>query len=293
MKHLAKIFLILLATSGTRAASQTPAGPRMSFEVASIKAAPSGNTRRFITSSPNQFLATSYAVKGWIAYAYHVRGEQVLGVSGWMDSDGWDIQAKIKEGENPPRTGPVTAAILTEPDPPALMLQSLLEERFSLRVHREKRDLPVYELNVAKSGLRMKLNQDPPAETPRNLAEALGARGDKLPRGVSRQSRGLFEGNAIPMWRIVAALTNTVGRTVVDRTGLDGEYDFKLQWAPDFSIDPGSFGGVAPNPNQASPPSQFPEIFTALRERLGLQLVSSRAPLDVIVIDSVQKPSEN
>src|SRR5437879_1394643 len=135
-----------------------------------------------------------------------------------MDAFGeMEIQGKIKEGANPRRTGPVTAAILTEPDPVALMLQSLLADRFALKMHREKKEFPVYELVVAKGGLKMKLNQRP-AAAPLSLEEmrASVAKGI-LPRGVSSQSRGKFVGSAIPMWRIVGALTNYFDRTIIDK----------------------------------------------------------------------------
>jgi uncharacterized protein (TIGR03435 family) len=266
-----------------------------SFEVASIKPVAPANARRFATSGPNQFLATGYSLRGLIAFAYRLRQDQVLGGSGWMLSDQWEIQAKIKEGANPRRTGPLTAATFNEPDPSALMLQSLLADRFSLKMHHEKKEFPVYELVIAKGGLKMRLNEDPPVTTAQDPADFRGFAIQKgiIPRGVSTQSRGLFEGRGILLVRIVIMLSGLVDRTVIDKTGLDGEYDLKLQWAPDFNIDPGSFAGIAPITGQATTPSPFPSIFTALQEQLGLQLISTKAPLDVIVIDGVQKPSEN
>ena len=272
---------------------QTPARERLSFEVASIKPVTETDVRRFMTSDQSRFLATGLSVKDLIAYAYRLRDYQVIGASGWMLSDEWEIQGKIKEGANPRTTGPLTEAMLTEPGPIALMVQSLLEDRLGLKVHREKKEFPVYELVVAKGGLKMKLNQQPD-RGPVSFDEMRAAMAKGIvPRGTTSQSRGRFEGAGIPMFSIRNSLMGYFDRTIIDKTGLEGDYDFKLQWTPDSSFDPGSFFGRTSAPGQLPEPGGFPSIFTALQEQLGLQLVSAKAPLDVVVIDSARKPSEN
>jgi uncharacterized protein (TIGR03435 family) len=247
----------------------------------------------FLTSDQGRFLATGFSVRDLIVYAYRLRNYQVIGASGWMLSDKWEIQGKIKEGDNPRPTGVLTEAMLTEPGPIALMVQSLLEDRFAFNMHREKREFPVYGLVVAKVGLKMKLNEQPDSgPVSFDQMHAAMVKGI-VPRGTTRQSRGLFEGTGIPMFSIRNSLMGYFDRTIIDMTGLKGNYDFKLQWTPDPALDPGSFFGTTPTPDQLPAPSIFPSIFTALQEQLGLQLVSAKAPLDVVVIDSVRKPSEN
>jgi uncharacterized protein (TIGR03435 family) len=175
-----------------------------------------------------------------------------------------------------------------------MMVQSLIEDRFQLKMHREIKELPVYELLVAKSGLKMKLSAD---QSPEALQESgskpppLPQRGGPAPRGVLRMGRGSLETNGAPVSNFILGLSQQLGRPVIDKTGITGFYDIKLQWTPELGQ-----GQVAPGGSEPAPPPpdiSGPSIFTAIQEQLGLRLESSKGPVEVLVIDSVQKPTEN
>jgi uncharacterized protein (TIGR03435 family) len=280
---LAAVAAVVLAAMP--AVPQAPSADKPVFEVISIKP----NTATGIAAVGDQpggrFVASHIALRRLIQYAY--RGnQQFLGGPSWLDDDRWDIEAKAAEGTVPPR-----AAIpdMNVPDTVALMVQSLLEDRFKLKSHRETRDLPLYELTVAKGGSKMKLSDD---QTP--PAALLGAGGNQrrgaLQRGGIRLGRGNIEAQAQSMSIFATALGALYAdRPVVDKTGLKGLYDIRLQWTQDQGLTaaPGP-GGV---PSTTAPLG--PSLFTALEDQLGLKLESAKGPLPVLVIDSVQKPSEN
>src|SRR5262249_28618304 len=114
-------------------------------------------------------------------------------------------------------------------------------------------------------------------------------RGGPMPRGSARLGRGNFEANAVPFETLVTALSQELGRTVINKTNLKGRYDIKLQWTPEQVQGPVAPGG----PDAPPPDASGPSIFTAIQEQLGLRLESTKGPVEVLVIDSVQKPSEN
>lgn len=267
-----------------------PPTAQLSFEVASIKRNGSADSRRFITTIPGRFVATGMSAKSLVAYAYRLRDFRIFGGPAWINTDRWDIDAKIEEGGVPPRT-----LISNVPGPVAMMVQTLLEDRFKLRTHHEKREFPVYELVVAKSGARIRLTED---QTPVGYAEGQSRSGSMtssgpLARGAMRISKGSFEARAVPLAYFINSITQSVDRTVLDKTNLDGLYDIKLHWTPDFLHDPGSFDGVPPQASERPSFFAWPSLLTAIKEQLGLQLAPSKAPLEVIVIDAIQKPTPN
>jgi bla regulator protein blaR1 len=291
--------LVLIALGITVVAipifSQAPAGSKPSFEAATIKPNLSGENHVAILGQPGgRFVVTGASLKMIMGVAYSVRDFQIIGGPTWITSDRWDIEAKAEEGSIPPPAGPPDP---TTPNPLAIRVQSLLEDRFQLKIHHETKELPVYELTVAKGGPKMKLSED---QTPFRPPERGGApppppqRGGPVPRGGMRMGRGNLEATGVPFANLVQALSQQLGRTVIDKTDLKGFYDIKLQWTPEFSpagpLGPGGPGGPEPPPPaDASGPS----IFTALQEQLGLKLDSTKGPVDVIVIDSVQRPTAN
>jgi uncharacterized protein (TIGR03435 family) len=156
-----------------------------------------------------------------------------------------------------------------------LMLQRLLEDRFGLTVHRETRSVPVFALKVVdRSKLKAASSGDcvPP---PRGIC------------GGFRAGPGKLTGRAVSMERLARFLSGPrTGRLVTDSTGLSGVFDLMLEWTPDSAPSPAGFDAAAPDPNG-------PPVFTALREQLGLTLESTTGPMEVIVVDSVHKPTEN
>jgi uncharacterized protein (TIGR03435 family) len=227
--------------------------PSLKFDVASIKPAASGRPGMSIQTEPGRFKAINATVSFLIQYAYNIRDFQLSGGPGWMGSDTFDIDAT---GEN--------ADYRQFP----LMMGSLLADRFQLKFHRETRTLPVYDLVVAKDGPKLK------------SASATATGGTRNSSGQITISKGTVAG-------LASLLSNILGRKVLDKTGLTGDYDMALKWTPDDYQPPPL------RPNAPPPDPNSPSIFTALQEQLGLKLESSKGPVEVIVVDSVQKPSEN
>jgi len=277
--------------------AQAPGEARPSFEVASIKPNTSAQMGMSIGIQPGgRFVASGMTFRFLITFAYRVRDFQVIGGPSWTTSDRWNIEARAEEGSILPQTGPRDP---NAPDPIGLRLQSLLEDRFQLKLHRETRELPAYELSVAKSGLKIKLSEDqtpyrPPAKGDPPAQPQIIKPGGPMPRRSMLMGMGNLEANGVEFDSFVQMLSQQLGRTVIDKTGLKGLYDIKLQWAPEARQGATPFGpspaGVEPPP--ASDPSG-PSIFTAVQEQLGLKLESTKGPTEVIIIDSVEKPSEN
>jgi uncharacterized protein (TIGR03435 family) len=200
-----------------------------------------------------------------ISVAYKVQDFQVVGAPGWVNSDRYDIEAKASDAAASQGTAIIQGA----------MLQSLLEDRFKLIVRRETRELSVYELTVAKSGSKLKAG----ACTPRD-PNSPPSRQRPTDCGFSVMDNNMIKATQIDMERFMPMLTFWVKRTVVDKTGFKGTFDVDLKWNPDEATA---------NPTTDTAPS----IFTALQEQLGLKLESAKGPVEVLVIDSVSKPSEN
>jgi uncharacterized protein (TIGR03435 family) len=215
-------------------------------------------------------------VKALIEYAYTTDSDrQVVGLSGWMSSKRYDVDAKVGDAE--------VAAMLKLPplrriDPYRLMQQSLLADRFNLKVHFETRELPSYELVVAKGGSKLRASEMDSADPTKTLR----------PRSLQVTAPGSVVGVGVTTGMLSEILERQaeVGGghecTVVDKTNLPGLYDWTLQWTPSQDL-----------PGEAPPDSNGPSLFTALREQLGLKLEPGRAQVEVVVIDHIQLPSEN
>jgi uncharacterized protein (TIGR03435 family) len=257
-----------------------------SFEIVSVKANNTGSGGPILVMG-DRFVATGVSLKNLVQYAYRVPTDQSLEAVGgpkWVESDRFDIEGKIATDR-----GPLGA------QQAVLMLQTLLEGRFQLKVHREARDTAVYILAIGKNGPKLKLSEDQaPAAIPLPQ-NAPSQTGIQTPFGVIRPgpaalpNRGMIRragedmvatGVRLPF---VASFFGTwLGRPVIDKTGLDGLYDFTLHWVPGPTNGP----GTPPGPEAVA--SLFPAV-----EEIGLKLESTRLPIDVLVIDSVQRPSEN
>jgi uncharacterized protein (TIGR03435 family) len=221
-----------------------------SFEVASIHRNLRGSEDRGINILPGgRISVTSATLKMLIRNAYGIQSFQLAGETGWTDSEYYDIEAKTGAGES----------LSEEQLKP--YLQSLLADRFHLKVHWETREANVYALVLHKSAPRMKENlegKDPSMSVQKN------------------SGRVLMKGVGVPMTVLAASLENQLSRIVVDKTGLDGAWDFQGAW----EINP-------------APDSAAPSIFTGVREQLGLRLVSQKGPARMLVIDQAERPSEN
>lgn len=251
------------------------------FEVASIKlSSPAGGGTQIGVSPGGMFTARNVTVRTLIQQAYDLRDFQVSGGPGWLDAQLYDIVAKgngaaVSDDEIRKMTAEQRKAFKAQF---LLKLQMLLADRFLLKVHRETKELPIYALIVAKSGPKIKSAGGEPA------LGGLTVRGGDAGQTV-------ITGNSVPMAALARLLSTRVGRAVVEMTNLKGDYDFKMSFTPDMGPLPGSSGDGTDQPTVVD--TGGPSIFTALQEQLGLRLEAQKGPVEVVVIDSVQKVSEN
>ena len=188
----------------------------------------------------------------------------MLGGPGWLNSAKFDIEAKADESVD---------AEMQKLDSDAgrlqkqKMLQALLAERFALKTHVETRELPIYALVVAKNG--------PKLEKSKANGTSINWRTGQITVQGSDSTVGL----------LAEQLTKVLDRVVVDKTGIQGRFAISLNWTPDDGAAANSSGSLA----DASGPS----VFTAIQEQLGLKLVSQKGPVQVLVIDHVEMPTEN
>lgn len=258
------IVIGLLNAPPSRAQTQPAAGGQPSFEVASIKpSAPGGRGMQMQIGGGGRFNAKNVTVKMLIQHAYNVRDFQISGGPAWLTSEHYDVVAKA-EGDQQIR-----------PEQLRLMVQALLADRFKLTFHRDTKELPIYALVVAKNGPKLQ-----PSE----------AQGEE--QRMMRMGRGQVTAQGVGIDMLANNLAQQLGRTVIDKTGLTGRYDLKLEWTPDISqpFGPKEFGPDGPPP--AADPGG-PSIFTALQEQLGLKLETQKGPVEIIVIDHIEKASEN
>ncbi|HWE48860.1 MAG TPA: TIGR03435 family protein [Bryobacteraceae bacterium] len=285
---------------------------RPSFEAASVKRVQHG--RPGIgplrggpgSDSPGQ-ISGAASLKDLLMRAYEMKAYQIDGPS-WMDTERYQILAKISVGATPEQV--------------AIMLQSLLAERFHLVVHREIKELPFYAMLIGRNGAKLKSSQavDQNPSTPKNSENGVLRKGT-APRFITGQDGfpdlspgadlprsyqvvvGGSDGILFKLWarqetmqQLADRMSSQLSRAVVDMTGLKGEYDFALSW----TIDGGSVPRTNPPPDEidihSTPvlPGQSLSIFTALQNQLGLRLEQRRGPLTMLIVDGAEKsPVEN
>jgi uncharacterized protein (TIGR03435 family) len=247
------------------------ANPPLTFDVIAIKPANPNTQGGGVQIQPGGGLNFSNISAHFIlTFAYDIRDFQLFGEPGWMKTERYDIKTKA-DGGAPGDMKQMNDALFRKVDYQMKQrTRSMLAERFQLKFHRETRELPVYALVLAKGGHKLKANN---GDTPPNM----------------RMNRGLLTSQRMPIQNLCNALANQLGRPVVNHTGLDGNFDYKLEWTPDPSP---SIPGDSAEGTAASDPGG-PSLSAALLEQLGLRLESKKAPVEVIVIDRVTKPTEN
>jgi uncharacterized protein (TIGR03435 family) len=296
MKTLTNTILFVFPACALLA--QTP-----SFEVASIRPAappqitqgPGGATRVAVRmgarSDPGRVAYNGLSLKDLVARAYGLKPYQVTGPS-WMESERYDITAKIPEGVSEDKT----------PD----MLQNLLAERFQMKTHKESKDLPVYALIVGKNGPKLKKSEDT-GDAP----VMVGPEGAKvaLPRGsagaMMMDGTGKMTISRTTMPRFADSLSRMLDRPVLDMTGVEGTYDVTLEVSMEdlvgmkrmaggaggaVMVHGGGGGGASEGPAPDSNPRG--SIFSAVAQ-LGLKLDARKSPVEIIVVDKAEKPTEN
>ncbi|MFZ2022481.1 MAG: TIGR03435 family protein [Terracidiphilus sp.] len=264
------LFVFLLAAPAFAQEPQVAAaaGSPPVFEVASIKPARPEDSDHNWNSARGRVSIENYTLRQLIREAYGLKSDsQVIGGPDWIGKRAFDIEAKLDDAEATKiqsMSGPERRQVTQ------LAVQALLRDRFQLKATLAMRSIPVYSLVVSKSGAKLMPS-----------APQLDENGK--PRLEANHSVHTHNGQMIATAISMSSLADYMpdcDRVVLDRTGLKGEYDFKLNWTRD-------------NGNGIPPDAQYPGIFTALREQLGLDLKPDKAPVDVVVVDAAKEPASD
>jgi uncharacterized protein (TIGR03435 family) len=235
-----------------------------SFEVATIKPSKPDDQRKAFIVQGNRFQIINQPLVQILCFAYDVQAKQLIGLPPWAETDRYDIDAK-PDGEGAP-SGKQWKA----------MIQKMVTERYKLTFHPDKKELSVYILSVAKGGPKLTKSEGDPNGLP-----GLFFRGKLGDLGVRNANMADFTG---------LMQSAVLDKPVINQTGLTGRFDFTLLWTPDDSQFQGMGVKVPPPTDNASAP---PNLYTAIQEQIGLKLEATKAPADVMVIDHVEKPSDN
>jgi uncharacterized protein (TIGR03435 family) len=257
----------MLAMTAAAWAQDAPA-KALAYDVISVKPDTSGGGGMRIMITPDGFQADNVSLKMMMQNAYQYNPELIFGLPKWADTDRFDVKAKVAEEDLP-------ALKKMAPPERIKIVQNIVEERFKVKVHRETKELPTYDLVVAKGGLKIK-----EAVLDDNSPNAMKGPDGKNHGGMMRMGRGTLSGQGIPMESLIKMLSSVTQRTVIDKTGLKGNYDFELKWTPDDA----PVGSTEENSGS---------IFTAVQEQLGLRLDASKGMVETLIVDHAEKPSED
>jgi uncharacterized protein (TIGR03435 family) len=251
---------ILTGAVSVLSAQVAPNGP--AFEVASVQRNESGTLYGGVGLRPGGYAATNALLRTMIVHAYRLKRNQVLGGPAWIDAERFDVQARALDG--------------TSEDDLFRMTRAMLAERFKLVTHTEVRELPVYLLVRARSngrlGPQLKLSIADCSSSGNPCGMYATSFGDKG-GAVTTKGRSMDD--------LAAALGGMLDRTVLNRTGVTGAYEIELKWGAEVV-------NAAPATDDAPP-----MLATAIHEQLGLKLEAGRGPVEVLIIDSVERPSPN
>jgi uncharacterized protein (TIGR03435 family) len=246
----------------SRAQSQDAVVAAHSYASVSIRPDKSGLQERTIHLAPGELKVTNETLQMLIRHAYQVEADQIHGGPDWLTSERFDIRAKVDKSvvENLQSLAPEQADLEQR-----RMMQVLLADRFKLAAHRDTRSVPTYDLVLAENGPRLQPSMP----------------GDAAQRRVIEVANGHITGREVPIVTLASLLSDQLGQTVVDKTGLTSHYDVVLQW-------PASAEGQGSDVSSESPNAA---ISSVLEEQLGLKLEPHQAPLEILIIDHVEKPS--
>jgi uncharacterized protein (TIGR03435 family) len=276
--QLAGVVMVAAIFSVLSLAQSAPA-VRPEFEAATVKAS-RDNGKAGVRGTTGRLTLENVPLRLMISVAYKTRPSQVIGGPSWNDSAMFDVQGKAAEAAGT--------------DTMLLMLQALLEDKFQLKIHREMREGAVYELTVAKGGARLKPSsgcvpfdpnhlprQTAPGEVQLNYCGRIARGGGDSRRTVDGMGVDLIPTIGLLEPSLTGFLADALDRTVINKTGLTGAFDFHLEWAPQRTSD-------VPLDDSGAP-----SIFTAVQEQLGLRLEAGKGPVEFFVIDHAERPSEN
>jgi uncharacterized protein (TIGR03435 family) len=245
--------LAVLAVGASLAFAQAPG-----ISVVSIKPSDPGTNAMGNRFPAGRFTLTGYSLMYLIESAYSLKEYQILDAPGWMSSERWTLEGEL--------TQPVRLISYMP------LLQPVLADRYHLKIRHETRMMPIYSLVVAKGGPKLK-----PVEE--------GAK-----QGTNYANNMIVD-KKYDIRRLASDLTGNLNMPIIDKTGLTGEYDMNLKWSPDPARP--AFGDVRDPADLPAPDPSRPEIFTAIKEQLGLELKAEKGPVDVIVIEHAERPTPN
>ncbi|HLY43367.1 MAG TPA: TIGR03435 family protein [Terracidiphilus sp.] len=237
------------------------------FAVATVKPAKNEVMSWGWRYTPDGVSLTGVPMLSIACFAFDREADRIIGLPNWIKDQRFDIEAKVDPADAPKLKD------LNYHQRYAMLVQVLVE-RFNLKFHHETRVLPVFDLVVAKGGSK--------------LTESKPDSDGKTKDGGWSMGNGRMDATATTIDALTAALTQQVEHPVLDKTALTGHYDFKLRWTPDNTPSTAGADGTS-----AASDNSAPDLFTAVQEQLGLKLESRKEPLDVVVIDRIEKPSEN
>jgi uncharacterized protein (TIGR03435 family) len=280
----------LRAVRQVQAPSAGAQQPPLSFEIASVKPNKSGEEERYIRIDPrgDGLRVVNMQLRQLITFAYQIQSFQLEGGPDWIASDRFDILAKSE------REVPATGAFFGGQEPLRMMLRTLLADRFKMVMHKETKELPIFELVLARQDGRLGPELRPAVVD--CAARAAAAKAGTPPASSGPPGPGScfmnmnpvsVRGGGVTLVMLANILVGPAQRLVIDRTGLTGNWDLEVNYTPDPSqVPPGVELPSSIDPNG-------PSLFTAIEEQLGLKLRPARGPVEVLVIDSVQQPTPN
>ena len=256
----------------------------LAFEAASIKRNVSNTDRMGISTPPGRYIGTNVPLRTLILNAYQLAVFQLIGLPHWAATERYDINAKVPDGLPPP-----PATVPGAPGRNAYMMRNLLAERFKFAAHQETRDLPIYRLTLAREDRRLgpqltQVGDVACGSLGRGATAPAAATGGQQPC-LTRIGRGSFSSGATTVDSLAVWLTTMLQREVRNETGLRGQFDVTLTFAGD-PMAPGGLGVPAAN-------DSAPVLTTAVVEQLGLKLESSSGPVRVLVVDRIERPTED
>jgi len=262
-KALLALTLLASLSYGPNPVAQQPAPALPVYDIVVIKPNTSLSHHLSMNMDETTLRAENVSLKHLLVNAYGIREGLMFGLPGWAESSRFDITAKVSDPDLK------TLNNLSREQRQA-MIAAILADRFHLKTHTEIRTLPVYELVIAKDGPKVKTTILPPPD-PNNP--------DPLGYGSFDVHNTQITATGVKLSDLAMNLTFPLDRTVIDKTGLTGRYDFQLQWTAD-----GAAAGATDAP---------PDLFTAIQEQLGLKLQAAKGPVKTLVIDHVELPTDN
>jgi uncharacterized protein (TIGR03435 family) len=254
------------------AAQGASSAPLPAWDVSTVKPSDPNTRQSMLWFTPDGMKIVNVPLAMAMRVGLNLEDDRIFEVPAWAKTAKFDVEAKVAP-EDAPKLKEMKMDQRRE------MLLTLLVDRFGMKYHHETRELPVYDLSVAKGGIKMTASKPDPDEEG-NHRMMMG--------------HGHFESEGTGMDVLTRSLSQNLGRTVVDKTSLTGNFDYKLDWTPD--VAPAAIANVS-NPadgdNLTSHDTGGPSLFTAIEEQLGLKLDAAKGPIDVVVIDQLNQPTAN